>query len=44
MHEILKEIHDGPCGGHLSKERTTYIVLHSGYYYPTLFKDANKYV
>ena len=37
MHDILKAIHDGPCGGHISDKRTTYKILHSGYYWPTLF-------
>lgn len=44
MCEILKENHDGPCGGHLFYKRTTYKVFHSGYYCPTLFRDGKKYV
>lgn len=44
MHEILKANHDGPCGGHFFDKRTTYKVLHLGYYWPTLFRDAKKYV
>jgi hypothetical protein len=42
--EILRSCHDGPCGGHLSDKRTTYKVLHSGYYWPSIFKDVAKYV
>ena len=42
--EILRTFHDGPCGGHFSDKRTTYKVLHSGYYWPSIFKDAAKYV
>jgi hypothetical protein len=37
-------VHDGPCGGHFVDKRTTYKVLHQGYYWPTLFKDAKIYV
>ena len=44
MQDILKAIHDGPCGGHFSDKRTAYKILHLGYYWPTLFRDAMKYV
>ena len=44
MHTILKSNHDGPCGGHFSEKRTTYKILHSGYYCPTLFQDDKRYV
>lgn len=44
MHEIFKSYHDDPCEGHFVDKRTTYKILHSGYYSPTIFKDANKYV
>ena len=44
--EILdvKACHDEPCGGHFANKRTSYKVLHLGYYWPTLFQDAKKYV
>jgi hypothetical protein len=42
--DILRNFHDGPCGGHFSDKCTTYKVLHSGYYWPSIFKDAAKYV
>jgi hypothetical protein len=42
--EILRSCHDGPCGGHFSDKHTTYKVLHLGYYWPSIFKDAGKYV
>jgi hypothetical protein len=29
---------------HFSDKRTTYKVLHSGYYWPSIFKDVAKYV
>jgi hypothetical protein len=44
MFDILKACHDDPCGGHFANKRTAYKVLHLGYYWPTLFRDAKKYV
>ena len=44
MIDILQACHDGPCGGHFSDKRTAYKVLHSSYYWPSIFKDAAKYV
>ena len=44
MTDILHACHDGPCGGHFSDKRTTYKLLHSGYYWPSIFKNAAKYV
>ena len=32
------------CGGHFSDKRKAYKVLHSSYYWPSIFKDATKYV
>jgi hypothetical protein len=42
--KIIRSCHDGACGGHFSDKRTTYKVLHSGYYWPSIFKDVSKYV
>ena len=44
MTEILHACYDGPCLGHFSHKRTTYKVLHSGYYWPSIFKDVAIYV
>eukprot|EP00253_Pinus_taeda_P008569 PITA_08569 len=44
VYDILKACHDGPCGGHFADKRTTHKVLRMGYYWPSLFKDAKKYV
>jgi transposase InsO family protein len=44
MQDIFRAFHDGPCGGHFADKRTTYKILQSGYYWPTIFKDAKKYV
>ena len=40
----MKECHDEPCGGHFVDKRTAYKILCIGYYWPTLFRDAKKYV
>ena len=42
--DILKTFHDGQCGGHFVDRRTTHNVLRIGYYWPTIFKDANKFM
>eukprot|EP00253_Pinus_taeda_P026991 PITA_26991 len=42
--DILKSCHDGPCGGHFPDRRTGHKVLQTGYYWPTIFKDAKKFV
>eukprot|EP00253_Pinus_taeda_P007167 PITA_07167 len=42
--DTLKACHDGPRGGHFVDKRTTHKILRMGYYWPSLFKDANKYV
>ena len=44
MSDILHACHDGPCGGHFSDKWIAYKVLHFGYYWPSIFKDATKYV
>jgi len=41
--DILKSAHDEPYGGHFADKWTTYKVLHSGYFCPSLFKDAKHY-
>eukprot|EP00253_Pinus_taeda_P027832 PITA_27832 len=42
--DILKACHDQPCGGHFTDRRTAHTVLQTGYYWPTIFKDAKKFV
>ena len=44
MHSILHHCHTLPCGGHFGGQRTAAKVLQSGFYLPTLFKDAHKFV
>ena len=41
--EVLKGCHDDVCGGHMSGRATAYKVLHAGFIWPTLFKDAMYY-
>lgn len=42
--DILKACHDGPCGRHFIGRKTGHKVLQTGYYQPTIFKDAKKFV
>ncbi|KAF3641775.1 hypothetical protein FXO38_21483 [Capsicum annuum] len=41
---ILEACHTSPVRGHPVGDRTVRKVLQSSYYYPTLFKDADKFV
>ncbi|GKA37534.1 reverse transcriptase domain-containing protein [Tanacetum coccineum] len=42
--EILAHYHSEPTSGHHSASVTTEKVYESGFYWPSVFKDANKYV
>ncbi|XP_076960182.1 uncharacterized protein LOC143636483 [Bidens hawaiensis] len=42
VQEILKRAHSSACGGHFSGSKTGYKVLMCGFYWPTIFKDANE--
>lgn len=44
IYDILKAFHDGPCDGHFAECRTRHKILQMVYYYPTIFKDAKKFV
>eukprot|EP00253_Pinus_taeda_P020748 PITA_20748 len=44
IYDVLKACHDGPCGRHFADKRTAHKVLRMGYYWPSIFKDAKKYV
>ena len=37
---VVKQYHDGFCGGHYAADYTAKKILHAGYYWPTLFKDV----
>ncbi|XP_022883217.1 uncharacterized protein LOC111399949 [Olea europaea var. sylvestris] len=41
---ILREVHEGVCGNHSRRIALTQKVLKQGYYWPTLKKDALKFV
>jgi hypothetical protein len=42
--DILKACHDGPCGGHFAEKELDIKYYRQGYYWPTIFKDAKKFV
>jgi len=42
--KVLKELHDGPAGGHFAGNTTTHKILRDNYYWPTLFKDAHTHI
>ena len=44
MESILNHCHALGCGGHFGGNRTAPKVLQSGFYWPTLFKDAHQFV
>ena len=35
--------HSSTCGGHFAARKTTYKILQSGFYWPTIFKDAHRF-
>ena len=44
MGSILNHCHTLPCGGHFGGQRIVVKVLQSGFYWPSLFKDAHLFV
>lgn len=40
---VLRDLHDGPMGGHYARDTTMHKVMRVGYYWPTLFKYAHTY-
>ena len=42
--QILRKCLSEPYGGHHAGDKTAHKVLQSGFYWPTLFKDARKFV
>ncbi|KAJ9538724.1 hypothetical protein OSB04_031457 [Centaurea solstitialis] len=44
MKNLLRACHDSPYGGHFGGQRTAAKVLQSGFFWPTLFKDAFEFV
>ena len=41
LSEILKHCHSLKCGGHFNGQRTMAKLLKSGFYWPSIFKDAH---
>lgn len=41
---ILKEMHEGVCGGHYMAKTIAQEFLRSSFWWPTLFKDAHELV
>ena len=39
---ILSHCHESACGGHFASQKTTMKVLQSGFYWPSLFKEAHQ--
>ncbi|GKA15027.1 reverse transcriptase domain-containing protein [Tanacetum coccineum] len=44
LKEILEHCHMGPTRGHYGADITARKVFESGFYWPTIFKDASRYV
>lgn len=42
-YDILHAYHDELYSGHFASKRTTFKILNTGYYWPTLHKDATQY-
>ena len=40
---ILSMCHSSACGGHFAARKTTCKILQSGFYWPTIFKDAHRF-
>ena len=40
---ILSMCHSSACGGHFAARKTADKILQSGFYWPTIFKDAHRY-
>ena len=44
FHDILTHCHSLECGGHFSSSKTVAKVWQSGFYWPTIYQDARKFV
>ena len=42
--KILRDMHEGVCGGHYMAKTIAPNVLRSGFWWPTLFKDTHEFV
>ena len=41
QHRILSHCHENACGGYFASQKTAMKVLQSGFYWPSLFKNAH---
>lgn len=41
---ILRDLHEGVCGGHFSTKTVAHKILNVGYYWPQIFKDCHAYI
>jgi hypothetical protein len=44
IYDVVKEGHDEPCGKNFADRGTGHKILNMGYYWPSIFKYAKKYV
>ncbi|GJW19073.1 reverse transcriptase domain-containing protein [Tanacetum coccineum] len=44
LQEILEHCHTEPIGGHYGADITARKVFESGFYWPTIFRDASRYI
>jgi len=42
--KLIKEFHDGLCGGHYAARTTTHKILRARYYWPTIFVDTLNFI
>jgi hypothetical protein len=40
---VMKELHEGPLGGHFTIEIIKKKILDARYWWPTLYRDVNDY-
>jgi hypothetical protein len=38
--ELIREFHEGICGGHFSPTRTTHKIIRAGFYWTSIFRDS----
>jgi hypothetical protein len=38
--ELIKQFHEGVCGGYFTPKTIAHKILRVGYYWPTIFKDS----
>jgi hypothetical protein len=40
---VMRELHEGPSGGHFATKITQRIILDAGYWWPITYKDVHDY-